>query len=147
MNKRDCMPAMVLAGLLTIAVTPATWAEDPKDISARLIKALNDPDQEVRQNLANALARIGEPAVGPLVEALKDTDPNRRAGAAYSLALIGTRADSALPDLMDALSDPVVEVRRQVSYAISQMVTSNSRLTKSPDDLRTATNRPTEPNR
>lgn len=89
----------------------------------RLIVALKDPDPEVRQNLAAALAKIGPASVEPLIGALKDPAAERRAGAAYTLALLGPAARSALPALLDILGDPQVEVRRNVSYAISRLVT------------------------
>lgn len=89
----------------------------------RLIAALKDPDPEVRQNLAAALAKIGQASVEPLIGALKDPIPERRAGAAYTLALLGPVARPALPTLLDTLGDPQLEVRRNVSYAISRLVT------------------------
>jgi HEAT repeat protein len=101
----------------------AVAAQDPDDaIVRRLIGSLKDPDPEVRQNLALALAKIGPPSVEPLVVALTDPLPERRSAAAYALALIGPPARSALPALLTALDDKDVDVRRQASYAVSRLV-------------------------
>ena len=91
-------------------------------IVRRLIDGLKDPDPEVRQNLGAALAKVGTPAVEPLIAALKDSLSERRSGAAYALALIGPTARAALPALLDTLEDKDVEVRRQASYAISRLI-------------------------
>jgi len=39
-----------------------------------LIRELNDADSDVRSNAADALGRIGEPAVKPLIRELNDAD-------------------------------------------------------------------------
>jgi HEAT repeat protein len=101
---------------------PGAYPDVDPAVVRRLIDALKDPDPEVRQNLAAALAKIGPPSVEPLISALKDGVPERRAGAAYALALIGPPARAALPGLLSALDDKEVEVRRQASYAISRLV-------------------------
>lgn len=88
----------------------------------RLIEALSDPDLDVRQNLAVALAKIGSAGVTQLNEALKDKNADRRAGAAYALGLIGPGARVALPNLLDLLKDDDVGVRRQAAYAIGRIV-------------------------
>jgi hypothetical protein len=116
--------AVSCALFVTFAVpVPSTPPDaDEAAVVRRLVEALKDPDFEVRQNLALALAKIGPPSVEPLVEALKDPLPERRAAAAYALALIGPPARAALPALLKALDDKDVDVRRQASYAISRLV-------------------------
>ena len=116
---------LVLVGLC--AVTAPVVAADPVSsdvLVKRLIAALQDPDPDVRQNLATALAKIGPAAVEPLTAALADELPERRAGAAYALGYIGNPARSAMPKLLDALDDKDLDVRRQASYAISRLVPS-----------------------
>lgn len=107
---------------------PAVASPAPRDsdevVVRKLIDALNDPDPEVRQNIALSLAKFGSAAVDPLTAALKDSSAERRSGAAYALALIGPPAKAALPALLDALGDKETDVRRQVSYAISRMIPS-----------------------
>jgi HEAT repeat protein len=89
---------------------------------AAVIKALDDEDPEIRQNLAIALAKLSPESIDPLCRALRDPSPRRRAGAALALGLIGTAAGSALTSLVESLPDSDREVRRQVSFAISQIV-------------------------
>jgi HEAT repeat protein len=97
--------------------------DNPAAIARRLVDALKDPDPEVRQNLATALAKIGPPAIEYLIGALTDPLPERRAGSAYALGLIGPPAASrALPLLLNGLDDKDTEVRRQVSYAIGRLI-------------------------
>jgi hypothetical protein len=103
-------------------VPPGAYPDVDPAVVRRLIDALKDPEPEVRQNLAAALAKIGPPSVEPLIGTLKDGVAERRAGAAYALALIGPPARTALPALLGALDDKEVEVRRQVSYAISRLI-------------------------
>ena len=115
----------VIAGVCVVAASVP--AADPVPTAAlvkRLIASLQDPDPDVRQNLASALAKIGPAAVEPLTAALSDDSAERRAGAAYALGQIGGPARSALPKLLDALDDKDLDVRRQASYAVSRLVPS-----------------------
>ncbi len=117
----------VIAGVCVIAAFGT--AADPVPTNAlvkRLIASLQDPDPDVRQNLAIALAKIGPAAVEPLTAALTDDLPERRDGAAYALGQIGGPAKSALPKLLDALDDKDLDVRRQASYAVSRLVPSGT---------------------
>jgi HEAT repeat protein len=50
-----------------------------------LIDALKDENSEVRESATEALARIGKPAVEPLTEALKDENSEVHRLAAKSL--------------------------------------------------------------
>ncbi|HEV3339587.1 MAG TPA: HEAT repeat domain-containing protein [Pirellulales bacterium] len=74
-----------------------------------LIETLEDPDDEVRAQAAQALARMGAtaaPAVDALVRALNDPNEEVRRGAARALGQIGSEADEAVPALIDAIKDP-----------------------------------------
>jgi HEAT repeat protein len=116
---------MILLALLFGAAAMATSAQPvPTDdqVIATLIDALKDTDPDVRTNLSAALAKFGAVAVEPLVKALKDDSAGRRAGAAYALGQLGSQAKPALPQLLELLKDEQVEVRRQVSFAISRIV-------------------------
>jgi HEAT repeat protein len=117
---RCTLSIVVLMGGALAPAAPAR-AGDP-ELIAGLIAALDDPDGEVRQNVALTLANLGEEAVPALLTALTDPKPNRRAGAASALGYIRPSAKSAIPALMDALKDRDEGVRRQASYALSRMV-------------------------
>jgi len=93
-----------------------------KEIIDALIEGLDDADSEVRQNVANALANLGERAVPQLITALSHAKMERRAGAAHALALVRPAPHQAVPALLKALKDDHELVRRQVSYALSRIV-------------------------
>lgn len=109
---------LILAG----QPAPGPYPDVDPAVVRRLVDALQDPDPEVRQHLAAALAKIGTPSIEPLIGALKDGAAERRAGAAYALALIGPPARASLPALLASLDDKEVEVRRQAAYAISRLI-------------------------
>ncbi|HWB08675.1 MAG TPA: HEAT repeat domain-containing protein [Pirellulales bacterium] len=74
-----------------------------------LIDTLHDPDQEVRAQAAQALARMGgkaAPAVDALIQALDDPNEEVRRGAARALGQIGPEAGEAVPALIKAIKDP-----------------------------------------
>src|SRR5437868_887761 len=54
-------------------------AQQFKELVPALIEALKDPDPDVRQHTALALATIGQDALKPLIEALTDDNKERRA--------------------------------------------------------------------
>ena len=116
---------LLVGGLLT-AARFIVYVHDPAAISKRLVEALRDPDPEVRQNLAVALAKIGPPAIEYLIGALKDPLPERRAGSAYALGLIGPPVASRA--LMDS------ERRRSLSVipSGSKIRSRNHRSRRSP---------------
>ena len=119
--KRRFVAAAALAMAFAI---PLPAAEPLKDevVVRKLIEALKDSDPDIRNNLSAALTKLGPAAVEQLGEALKDSLPERRAGAAYALGSMGANAKVALPKLLDALADADLDVRRQVSLAISRIV-------------------------
>jgi HEAT repeat protein len=112
-----------IAVVLSLGVSPSGPSGPAAGgVLPRLVRALDDPDPDVRANLAAALVRIGPTAVEPLTAALTDPSPDRRAGAAYALGLMGASARSALPALLDRLKDDDVGVRRQASFAVARLV-------------------------
>lgn len=120
-----------LVSLVVLALASSASAAPPRlpisndELIRRLILNLKDADPDIRQNLAQALAKIGASAVEPLIEALRDPLPERRAGAAYALGLIGSPARNALEPLLDALADKDLDVRRQAAYAVNRLVPQN----------------------
>jgi hypothetical protein len=77
-----------------------------------------DPAQ---QAAADALGRIGEPAVPALTEALMDGSPVVRYQAARALTYMGAQASSAVPALMRSLHDQDESVRQQSALALGQI--------------------------
>lgn len=74
-----------------------------------LIAALKDPQADVRDRAAQALARMGPPAqeaVPALVAALNDTDWRVRRSAARALGQIGPGAEAAVPALIEVIRNP-----------------------------------------
>jgi hypothetical protein len=70
---------------------------------------------------ADALGRIGQPAVPALTEALMDGSPVVRFQAARALAYMGVQATSAVPALMQSLNDQDSSVRQQSALALGQI--------------------------
>lgn len=119
---------LLAAAALTLPVQPPANGPTRRpgpiddDVIRQLVDGLKDPDFEVRQNLAAALAKTGVRTLPPLREALKDRLAERRSGAAYALGLLGEAARPALPELLEALNDPETDVRRQASFAVGRVI-------------------------
>ncbi len=103
------------------ALKGAVDAENAKDIVAKLIVALKDPDAEVR---AQACATLGEfqknaePAIPHLLAACGDKSDMVPKAAAEALGKLGA---PALPALTTALQDPNPIVRRSAAVAIKDI--------------------------
>ena len=100
----------------------ATWALG--ELGGRraveaLVGALGDEEWEVRRNAADALRKIGKPAVKHLIQALEDENPSVREGAAIALGKIGD--ERAVEPLMHALRDEDSGVRERASGALREM--------------------------
>ncbi len=80
-----------------------------------LIQALNDEDSDVQWRAAEALVKIGEPAVEQLIKILKDENGYIQWGAAETLEKIGKPAVEALSQ---ALKDEEEGVRRDAAWAL-----------------------------
>ncbi len=99
-------------------------AADYKELVGTLVDTLDDADPEVRQSVAQALARIGRQSVNPLIEILKDKDMNigLRANAAYVLGQIGSQAREAIPALTKAMKEKDKDLRKRAAFAIANIV-------------------------
>jgi HEAT repeat protein len=73
-----------------------------------LIELLSARDPALRSEAAEALGRIGKPAVGPLLAALKQEDEEQRRALVIALALVGPAAREAVPALTPLRQDPVL---------------------------------------
>ena len=79
------------------------------------------PDWNLDQTAADALGRIGAPAIPELIRALQDVDPERRRRAVRVLARIGPDAADAVPSLIEALQDPDPFVPKAAARALGQI--------------------------
>jgi HEAT repeat protein len=90
-----------------------------------LLRALAPPST-IRDAAADALAKIGAPALDPLRDALLTSDvPEVRAGAVRALGKMADRGFDVLPSLRQALGDPDVVVRGTAAAAILHVVPSD----------------------
>ena len=87
-----------------------------------LIAALGD--KGCGHTAANALAKIGKPAVEPLIVALKNENPFVRRNAAEALGEI--KDSSAVKPLINALKDNDLIVRRNAAKALGKIKDSSA---------------------
>jgi len=87
-----------------------------------LIAALGD--KGCGHTAANALAKIGKPAVEPLIVALKNENPFVRRNAAEALGEI--KDSSAVKPLIDTLKDNDLIVRRNAAKALGKIKDSSA---------------------
>jgi hypothetical protein len=92
--------------------------EKKKDIDG-LMKALRHKDDSIKQRAAEALGRIGEPAVDPLIRALKDEGSSIRYRAAEALA--NTGHPRAMEPLIQALADESSGVREHAARGLGRI--------------------------
>lgn len=99
--------------------------ENYKELVTTLLDLLDDADAEVRQSVAQALAKIGRQSVSPLVTILKDEKKSAatRANAAYVLGQIGPAAREAIPALSKAVKEENKDLRKRAAFAIANIVT------------------------
>ena len=93
-------------------------AVDPKTVDP-LIASFRNRDKTERKKAAENLARIGRPAVAPLICALDDRVSYVRALAAYALGNIGD--PRALNPLKKALQDKDSSVRKEAKEALIKL--------------------------
>jgi HEAT repeat protein len=93
-------------------------AGDPKTVDP-LIASFRNKDKEERKKAAENLAKIGKPAVGPLIYALDDRVSYVRALAAHVLGNIGD--PRALKALKKALQDKDSSVRKEAKEALIKL--------------------------
>jgi HEAT repeat protein len=99
-----------------------------------LIKALKDPEAEIRVEAAESLGRIAffgdaDEAVVALIASLQeDRDANVRSESTEALGRIASKARNAIPALLKAKSDPDEGVRQQADEAIQRIESAVRRL-------------------
>jgi HEAT repeat protein len=117
------MIAIALATLPLGGAGPAP--ADPLDAAIpALVKALKDPDPQVRSYAASALCSLDRRALPALIDLLRGRDRELRGQAAKiigTMGVMGRRHVEALPALTRLMDDEDVEVRRWAAYAMSQI--------------------------
>jgi HEAT repeat protein len=97
------------------------WLDVPAAVPP-LLRALRDPDEEVRANAAEALHTPGhhdsKSSVSALTMALGDPAAGVRSCAAQTVGDFGAAAESAVPDLIRLLADTDEDVRM---FAVSSL--------------------------
>jgi HEAT repeat protein len=84
-----------------------------------LIAGLNDSHPQVQSAVAEALGKMGKPAMRPLIAALRDSNEQLRSGAAKALGELGdTRV---VEPLIGALKDSKASVRKEVAEALGRL--------------------------
>jgi HEAT repeat protein len=122
------MNRKILFAVLAIGLLPLLGCnngEVPID-TAKLESPVNQATvsvvrQDSREVAADALGRIGTPAVPALAEALSDPVPSVRVDACRALAYMGAKAKDAVPPLTRTLSDPEEAVRQEAARALGQI--------------------------
>ncbi|GAB4206178.1 MAG: hypothetical protein Fur006_63040 [Coleofasciculaceae cyanobacterium] len=113
---------VILCLLLFLQVSGSSWAQPiPYTQVAPLIEKLTDTDFRIRHDAADAIVKIGSPAVPFLINALKNEDKQVRWRAASALADIGAEASAAVPALITALHDADEYIRRIATYALGKI--------------------------
>lgn len=110
------------------AVQALIWLESGPAYRT-LIKALNDPDPQVRQGAVAALGEMVDPRALPAIRdrLLKDVDAGVRGEAAYRLGKFGDR--TVAPALKTAAArDPDPAVRRWAVWALEQIESATVQL-------------------
>jgi len=116
-----------LAGILAVGtLTILGCNSEPSMDTSKLPQPVNTVLQPTAADTsqvaaADALGRIGQPAVPALSESLTDPDPIVRLQSCRALAYMGAQAKDAVPALTRALSDPETAVREGAADALGQI--------------------------
>lgn len=86
-----------------------------------LIRAMHDPEPQVKVDTASALGETGAPAVLPLIPLLKNPDPSVRHLTAYALGQIGQPALAAVPALVQCVGEKNEAIRSSSLYSLSRI--------------------------
>jgi len=90
------------------------------EAAPRLVNALTHRESRIDQ-IAEALAQVGRPALGLLTQAIESPKPRLRRGAALALGQIRPLAPGVVPKLILGLNDPDVEVKTAFLTAIGEL--------------------------
>jgi hypothetical protein len=110
------LAAILIAGCISEPSTES--AKLPQPVNVVLQPTAGDSSQIAA---ADALGRIGQPAVPALADSLADTDPFVRLQACHALAYMGAQAKDAVPALTRTLNDSETAVREAAAEALGQI--------------------------
>ena len=124
--KRRLVEAFGAAGAPAVPALIQALGDSDRDVRraaatrARLrANSQGDSGWDVRRAAAEALVKIGTPAVSPLIQALGDRSENVRAAAAWALGDLGD--PQAIPALIQALGDQSENVRWAAAWALGDL--------------------------
>ncbi len=103
--------------MLAIADSPSSASKEVPT----LLRAMDDPDPEVRWIAEFGLGRVDARGMKAISDALKDESPKVRWAAAYVLGPMGRKARPALPALLQAASDKEASVRTWAVKALGEV--------------------------
>ncbi len=91
-----------------------------------LVRCLHDESDMTRRNACYALNAVGAPAVDALRKALKESPERVRADAAEALGDLGTKAEPAVPDLVETIENESGSARVRAIEALGTTSQSSS---------------------
>jgi HEAT repeat protein len=116
------MPRLLpaLHGVVLSLFCVATVLADDKAIPAELLRALKDPEADVRVKAIMGLSKLGPEVVPVLVEAIKDDEEEVSQAAAYALQVIKLEPEVRLGALRPFLKRPEAAVRQGIAGALAR---------------------------
>lgn len=113
-----CLKLMKDQELYVVFHTAEALGKLGKPAVGPLIACLRDQDQNVRLGAKKALGKLGKPAVEPMIACLKDQDQNVRSAA---IAVLGKLEDvRAVDQLITCLKDEDKNTRRLAALALGK---------------------------
>jgi HEAT repeat protein len=94
-----------------------------------LAALLKNPEERVRGYAAEALGKIGKPALFVLITHLKDPQADVRETTVYGLEVMGSAAKVAIPHVTALLKDPNERVRQRAAIALAEIQSKAPRST------------------
>ncbi len=88
----------------------------PEEIAPYLVALVNDPNPEVRTNVVEAIASLGESVVPRVCKGL--ANPQLRSAAIRVLTKLGPKASAAVQPLIDAAANADPKVRTEIQMAL-----------------------------
>jgi hypothetical protein len=119
---RNSKLIFAVVGLLAVAGCNAQPSMDTSKLPQAVNVTVEPTDGHPGQiAAADALGRIGQPAVIMLSQSLSDPDPIVRLQSCRALAYMGAQAKDAVQPLTLALNDPEEAVREGAAAALGQI--------------------------